>query len=353
MRKRDKRNIWTYVQSEASQGVPPYPKEGQTWFDPSNDTYFLYNGAAWEPFVFGPELTEYQTGFVCGGNSSMSIATQIDRLYFATESVSILSTGLNTAVSAAQSGQSLIAGYLCGGSPTLSPTVTSAIQKLSFDLLEVSVLTSQLNVGRVAGASVQNLDNLYIVGGSWSGSANDLLTGIEKLNFLSENTALVGTNLASPTRGSSGVSSSFAGYICGGDRSNNTVFLSEVSKLSFAAEACALLASTVTQSTNKMAVGGLDAGFACGGFTGTVYLTNLDKLVFATDSSMTISTGLIDARAFGCPVTSLKTGYLAGGQTHSAAYISSLDRLDFTTITVGRVTSTLTASNAGARALSV
>jgi hypothetical protein len=168
-----------------------------------------------------------------------------------TENCVTMSSGLSSGAYACASYNSDKNGYICGGSDSTTGTGTarSNIDKLNFSNETVTNIGNILATRNTAGAGVQSTTLGYLMGGyNCTGSGNTAVSTIQKLAFANDTNVTIASNIgvARYYLASGGISSSSAGYACGGTGQGGTNYSSRVDKLIFSTETCSSLTSTIT-----------------------------------------------------------------------------------------------------------
>jgi len=176
-------------------------------------------------FLFATEVATTLVSTLTAGNqgSSMSnkysrgyfrVNSQLDRLTFSTEVKANLSGSLTYKTENAGL-DSVVAGYSTGGHLfPLPPTCITVIERLYFASEAMNTLTSGLTLGRENICSVMNRQRGWQMGGEIAD--NNRFSIIDKLIFSTEATATVATNMPNLWSSGYGLSSPSNGYCVGG-----------------------------------------------------------------------------------------------------------------------------------------
>jgi hypothetical protein len=294
-----------------------------------------------------------------GGVLTPDLTTLIDRLDFSTETVTVPSPKLpqrriNMGVSS-----SGICGYF-GGGYVFAPVsdYVSEITRLDFSSDTVSVPTPKLTTKK-SRLNASSSSTYGYFGGGYVGPTPSpvlLYSTIERLDFLNETISTPTTYLSRQKRNLTGTSSEQYGYYGGGNIipmppvANK---ISDIDRLDFSTETTTRNAFLPTAKDVMGATSSQNYAYYVGGSLPT-YVNVINRLDFSTES-VTISPAVLTASRGNIAATSSSSyGYFGGGYFTPVASVSSIiDRLDFSSETVQTSTPLrLTLSRWGASAVS-
>jgi hypothetical protein len=266
----------------------------------------------------------------------------LDKVSVPTDSVSALSA---TMLSPTQRGTSFAnsptAGYYGAGL-----NVTSNIQKLTFSSDAVSLLSTKLSLANGFGPfGFANSGTAgYFAGGSNNGAS--YYTRLDKLTFSNETNASLG-NVLSPARDNSagnGAASNngVAGYWAGGYGPTTTSTAQE--KLNYSNDSRSSLAAvTYGGGITGLANSGT-AGYYSGGYVSPNVRSYIQKITFSNDTSSVLSNRLARARNAAGSAASHNgvAGYFANGNDNAGQGQSHVDKMSFSNETSALMSSNLT-----------
>lgn len=169
---------------------------------------------------------------------------------------------------------------------------------------------------------------------------------LERFNFPFESGTTVLNALAAGGNYAAGCNSTQFGYVFGGYNAING-YHSIIQKINFATD-IALKLSTNLFGTSRYGTFGFNSsqnGYCAGGSNGSSYMSYIDRIPFYSDSTISISSYINSVRAWGHSVNSSQHGFLFGGMITSSSSISLIDRIIFssdssTSVSVGNLTVT-------------
>jgi len=306
---------------------------GNVWYRPAQGQLSISNGSQYGGWIEDSGIAGYIGGMYTTGGPTNTV----HRLYFFTESVTTLASVLTPSNYTATGVAYLVNGYILGGAP-----VSTLIERLVFADESVSTISTAMlraayaGIGGINSATV-GYDPLGYVGGQ--------STLVDKLTFATE-------AMASVTSGLSVARYYFRtcddaatkGYASGGWTGAATS--TRTDRLTFSNENIASIASSLT-TARYVPLGGVSSsvngyiggGNPTGGYAGNV--TTIDRIVFATEIDSQITSGFGAALSGGGSPQSKKSGYFCGGITTASGYVSSIYRLTFTTESTSLMGSTL------------
>jgi len=304
-------------------------------------------------------LSKSAAGYTCGGdtggNPTVTLSTQVDRLGFATETITQAIAAISVARESCQGVNPRInyvdpaylkntgKGYAVGGSLAAGTVPSSTIDGLRYDT-EASILAaSSLSTPRCGTFCLSAPTKGYSAGGS----ANNSLTGvttniIDGLNYSDESAFVLSAVLPLARWQSQGISSTLKGYCIGGADTSNSR-LASISALTFAGETTATLGAGLATATELMAaVASATKAYVCGGRTNaSASITSISGITFATDAVFSSSSVLTVATRNPTGLSNADKGYISGGISTSAS-LSSVNGLLFSSETVAALSSALT-----------
>jgi len=168
-------------------------------------------------------------------------------------------------------------------------------------------------------------------------------TSTDKLFFASDSIASLSSALALSRANHYGFGSFYAGYWVAGYVGTN---LSNIVKTNFFYETTSVLGVSWPRAVCQGAsIKGASAGYSMGGWiVGTAYVTNCDKLIYSSEGTASLTSGLPIATALPAEAESSVNGYAAGGWT--TGNITTIRRLAFAADTVVNITSGLSSVRA-------
>ena len=288
-------------------------------------------------------------GYAMGGYTASADVVTTDRITFSTSVTAAYTTG-NMATardSAAPVSDGTVYGYNLGG---YTGAAGASSERITFSTgVSVASTISNLSQARFGQAGVSDGAIYgYALGGDTAGGANDLVTTADRLSFSTSITAAsTASNLSQARKYAAGVSDGTTyGYALGGIKAGGAgSVVTTADRLTFSSSVTA--ASTVSNLSNgrQGATGISDNatyGYAAGGYS-NVYLTTTDRLTFSTSATAasTVS-NLSQARQVAAGASDgVLYGYAMGGNSNSGAFVTTTDRLTFST----SATAASTASN--------
>ena len=212
---RPMRNIFTYVQATAPVGA----EEGDTWWKTPDSFAYRWDGSSWLPFylITDPDgwLDNGVAGYSVSGLLSPGVATtvSVDKLFFDTDTITAVTTGLTTGRSAVSGVNSFEAGYAGGGAHATGVPEYASIERLLFSDDSNSVLTSTMSRTRWGANSFDSNSAGY-----WRDHINPIAQlYFEKLVFSDDTTLTSGATLVSRGDQAACFDSAIKGYAGGGD----------------------------------------------------------------------------------------------------------------------------------------
>lgn len=168
---------------------PTDVSQGKLWFNPETDLYSMADGVDyWGQVELGV------AGYSAGGYDGAARLSVVDKLIFADESISSITSTLNSGTSSLGATASLSDGYILGG---LDPSLRTNVVKLDFSDDSTSLLVSGLTTARYALQGVHSTDNGYLCGGRSSVTETSI---IDKLVFSTDSIASIATTLPQTER---------------------------------------------------------------------------------------------------------------------------------------------------------
>jgi hypothetical protein len=254
-----------------------------------NETSFVLNVGVKVKRNFGTGLSNNIKGLCFGGSEDTSNVTSnvIDGIIFDTDS-EVTSQKVLTEPCKNMVGvySHMGKGYLLGGVKTTATLDTYSIYSFSSDSVIKS--TNHLTKPIKNGAGVFCDGDGYTLGGT---NTSPESTTINKVNFYTDDITILAETFTKPTTNNTGISSEEIGYTMGGSISNKKV--NTINGLKFDTETMLNNISS-TLSSAKYYGGGVFSqteGYYLGG-TNTTETTDIDKLDFATQSCIKMSSTL-------------------------------------------------------------
>jgi hypothetical protein len=307
-------------------------------------------------------------GYIAGGNTqpvpsgSPPTLTTIDRLDFSTE---IITSSLNlffqnSYAGAISGGQSVVRGgnktygYFFGGAPSTSQHV----EFLNFQTETTSTL--EFNYSPRSTGPVFNFESKYRHAASsssyyaWFGGGDTNFvpvaysSSLKRLDFSSNLIATPISTLSSTKNNLAATSSSSYGYFGGGETSSLN-FTSIIDRLDFSTEIITVPTSKLSSAKSRAAATKNltnSYGYFGGGDVPPVSppssnsngfrVSTIDRLDFSTETVTTLAPKLSTSKRSLSATSSSSYGYFGGGYARNSSpnFISTIDRLDFSTETI-------------------
>lgn len=194
--------------------------------------------------------TASATNAYFAGGLATTVTASIERLAFSNEAVSTLGAALSSARSTATSGATPTNAYFLGGfvqGAGYGSNPLSVIDRLLFASETVSALGAVLTRTKGGGAGVNSSTNTYFAGGYTDAKAS--VTTIERFNFATETISVLGATLSIARLLATGANSSVNGYLGGGVASPAwTSVFSVLDRLVFSGESVAPIGTTLSSA---------------------------------------------------------------------------------------------------------
>jgi hypothetical protein len=236
------------------------------------------------------------------------------------------------------------AGYFCGGQNAVHGAERALIDKLTFQTEAISSITSGLTSPRIGAQTGMTLSSGYVIGG---GIQNVPDASINRLTFSSEAVAAITSSVQYSLRFvAANPQSAFAAYSAGGCNANGGApYLASIEKLVFSSENTATVSATLTYVRGYIARGlqTPSIGYIAGGMAGSASMyAFIERLVFSGEVVSIVSSSLSVARETTAAGSSWANGYVLGGcLTGGIAVTAVCDRVVFSSETVSACTSLL------------
>jgi len=311
-------------------------------FDFSNET--LVNSAAKTNRATrgagGVESKDY--AYFGGGYGPGDLST-IDRMDFSTEVTSLPGTFISQARGGLCGSNNENYGYFAGGTNSPIPTLHNCrIDRIDFSTETVTNPPVSLSDDKRFVGGFESQSYGYFAGGSAPSAAVDAgcRSNIDKMDFSSETLERLSAQL-SVKRDQPGATSNFAyGYIGGGRVfPPTTTRVSTIDRLDFVSDTISTPSSTLPSVRSAATgisggiatrrVGKATYGYWAGGYDGS-YLTTIDRMEFSTETIRRISGELSIGRGGTSTVSNGIYAYIGGGISSDCV----IDRLDFSNDTV-------------------
>jgi hypothetical protein len=320
-------------------GVPADATIGNLWFSPQGGNCAMSNGTTYGGVVERVGIAGYiPTNF-----------SFYSKLVFQTEVVSSIQTnGFFGTQPAWAAVASAVAGYNLGGYDNGS-TVSGKCTKIIFQNEATSSLVSALSQARAYGTGVKTTTNGYVSGGQLIGGSTSS-TRIDELIFSTDAIASIATGLNNVEHGAGGVQSGLKGYFCGGVIGATATYITNIDKFTFSTRGVAAHGTGLAVPHQACPSYSSEvAGYINGGAsTGATHVSSAQKLDFATETLSTLSNQSAP-RSGGAGNASYVNGYSSGGWSGSA-YLSTVEKLAFANDARVAVTSTLSVTLASSAA---
>jgi hypothetical protein len=335
---RYQRGVWTYIRNEATDGAPPTPKEGETWYDPAVCVARQFNGTGWEYFHFSQDSSTWGIG----GYAMASGYT--NKIRFSDDTPVKLTSSVANGYLGAGVG-SRIAGYSLG---YYSGATNTGITKLAFSDEVASALASSHPRSVIVGAAFSSSTNGYCAGGVTTPVVTIATSGIDKLNFSTEAASTITTTLTYTRYGSGiGCESASDGYAgCGRNTGADSTDseMSSIDKLIFSSDTTGVLTSLLNQSrTNTLALSSTARGYWGGGnfiYSPPRRQSRIDALNFSAQTTYVLTSTLVTAMYAGNGINSLVKGYFDEGYDASGNNITYSVVMPFATEAVSSTSAT-------------
>ncbi len=235
-------------------------------------------------------------GYVCGGTEGASRVQTVQKILFADDTISTLSSGFsfNTGYDTMAFSDSGTAGYGCGG---IGSSMQSKCDKWAFPSDSRSTITS-LSSTWISGAALADIGTAGYISGGYTVADEYETDKIDKYAFPGDaRTTLVATLPSGASFLAAFADSGTSGYWSAGYGPSYTYFTNVTRKLAFASDTTST--TNATPGTNMAYLGGCAehqvAGYVCGNnaTTATAY-----KMAFSGDSWSTIANFLSAARNY-------------------------------------------------------
>jgi hypothetical protein len=291
-------------------------------------------------------------GYLVGGNLGYpSYSSYANKLLFSTEAVSqvnnVLNEGRSNVAGMANSGT---AGYIMGGYNSAG-THTNIIRKLMFSDESSSTISATYVAPVYSAAGFANSGTAgYYTGGRDNSSPQTLRAEFRKIAFSNDAAStLSATASTASVYASAFANSGTAGYYSGGQIASFH-YTNRIEKLSFSGETRSVLSATLS-SVRAYSMGFANSGtagyWAGGGDESGNGITEIAKLSFSNDSLSAISSAFSPGRFDGAGVAKSGTaGYCMGGtKTNSSTTTTQIDKVLFSTDTLSTISATIIAAN--------
>lgn len=295
-------NILQNVGYESLSSDPAKTGKGQIYLNTVDNKVYINSGANWQTVGVVAGLG------TAGYNMADGTTTKVDKLTFISETMASIGSGL-AAIQGKCGGQnSLSAGYACGGQ-----TNQTQCGKVFFNNDTTNSTFATLTYTHDIGAGFQNIGTGmgYLAAGAYAAYW-------ERLNFTTD---IISTVANRTTRFcAAGFESDAYGYSAGG---NTTL----IEKLQFSTETIASI-STGTTFTGTSGGGVKNpntAGYIAGYYVGTTVC----RILFSTDATITLTSGLANARCIEAGFNSRDNGYWCGGQGSGGGGYSDIQKIVF------------------------
>jgi hypothetical protein len=231
------------------------------------------------PKANGAPFSSSTVGYFGGAYLTSGFSNQIEKLVYATEVVSVLSSTIGTAVAAAAGFESSTAGYIAGGD---TGSDVSTVTKVLFSNETNSNLGTGLSLSRRYCFGFSSSSNGYAMGGYSAPSVRN--TG-DKFNLSNDSRSTF--TIPTVNYGAAPFANASFGYYAGGTVTGN---VNTIRKMNFSDDSFTALTDTL--SAAKVSAGAIQsttAGYVSGG---NVSQNVVDKILFSTDARTTLSATL-------------------------------------------------------------
>lgn len=177
-------------------------------------------------------------GYIGGGRENSNRTKVIHGLVFSTNSAITNTLSLEEPRHMLAGFSSAVKGYYSGGE-TLAGGYVNKIESLLFDTETVTKLSTGLDSGRLRVVGIQSDKNGYTVGGNSS--------IINRLVFATEINSVLSATLSAARYNTRGINSAIAGYITGGDGG-----LNKIEEISFITETRSNVSATLSISRRRL-----------------------------------------------------------------------------------------------------
>ncbi|MEM4385383.1 MAG: hypothetical protein QXD03_02410 [Candidatus Anstonellales archaeon] len=303
--------------------VGPYPplsfREGDIWFDTANNRLLL---ASQDYYLFSIVLSGF--GHVCGGVNGSNFISTIECYSFVFDSGNSKVVG-NLGESLAYTGanDSRLCGYVCGG--TNGTVHVNNIRRFT-SYFHSGPSTSVSSLGAsISGVSANNSSTYGYIYGGVDGSNNNYNT-IRRFQFSNDSSGAssLSATLSSSRRYTCANNSSGHGYVCGGYTSDK---VNVVDILNFSNNSVSTRSNVLTSSKHAAAANNSSIyGHVCGG-TGSYSYGDIFQFPFDSGNA---SPGAILSPSvyFLCANEGNFYGYTYSGYTGSV-YVSRISKVIF------------------------
>ena len=247
-----------------------------------------------------------KAGYFAGGYDNGGNMDSIEQITFPADVIAMLALTLPSGAGRNSSGfgNDGVAGYFHTGQSN-SATITTTIDKLVFATATISALSTGLSVASQSqGQAMSNVGVAgYVAHGGVAANPNSV-NSMDKFAYSNDSRTTVSSGLSQArSTGMGFANSGTAGYIGGGFQwAGSYTYYDTVDKFAFPGDSRSSLSSGLP-SNNKYAAAGFansgTAGYASGGgATIPARTTDVAKWAFSDDSRTTLSTGLSEASTY-------------------------------------------------------
>ena len=290
-------------------------------------------------------------GYFGGGSAFPAVYSKMDKLNYSTDTVTALpASSLSAARYAIGSTGNTSAGYFGGGAEP-APTFggRSVIDKLNYSNDLRTTLVATLSNARYALTATGNSTAGYFGGGAPGGPQ----TTVDKLTYSTESVSPLPStgSLSIGRRYLAATGNSTAGYFGGGKLPAPSV--STIDKLIYSTDTISISPTLIGARYSLAATGNSTAGYFGGGKV--IFTSQVDKLIYSSDTIFQLpSTGALSSSRYGVEATGNSTaGYFGGGVAPGQpGYVSTMDKLTYSTDTRSTPVGTLSTNNSRMGAVS-
>lgn len=289
----------------------------------------------------GKQNTGQSVG-AAGYMSTIGVTTDIFKLLFDTETVSLVAAQLSLGRSSGAGVNSLLRGYFCGGYQSATPHNVNRIDGIQFDTEAALLPACTLSVPRYSAYGLNSDVRGYFCEGYSTTTVNE----IDGMIFSTETAINPAATMYTNCHAADGVSSAATGYGGGGYGYNDPATLSTgiIRGFRFATEASFLPSSSLSLARYAISSFNSDIkGYWAGGTSTGWYSRYVDSMRFDTEVQASLGAALQVARAKAGGSNSDTKGYQTGG----CSVVSQADILSFSTETTGLTSASLSYTSGG------
>jgi hypothetical protein len=228
----------------SASGEPTNPDEGDTWFDPYRNQFYIFNGITWK-LLFQDFGGLY--GYNAAGQNGATFFSSVERVSFPFDSgVSPINGSLSFNSYWGSGFNSTVYGYICHSG--VNGAYSTQVERLTFPDCSSAILVSNTTAPKSAQASCNSSQQGFVFGGYNAGVGTVNYSWIDSLVFALDTAAMVSAGTVSVNkREPLAVNSSLHGYVMGGYNGSGGV--STIDKMVFGTTGTTTAGQTLTTFT--------------------------------------------------------------------------------------------------------